>query len=61
MIFEDERIDEINDSLRLIQKKSGLTFGTDAYLLYAYLKKKPMARAVDLGAGTGIISLLALI
>lgn len=60
MIFEDERIDEINDSLRLIQKKSGLTFGTDAYLLYAYLKKKPMARAVDLGAGTGIISLLAL-
>lgn len=60
MIYEDERIDEINDSLRLIQKKNGLTFGTDAYLLYAYLKKKPMARAVDLGAGTGIISLLAL-
>lgn len=60
MIYDDERIDEINDRLRLIQKKNGLTFGTDAYLLYAYLKTKPKARAVDLGAGTGIISLLAL-
>jgi len=56
----NERIDEINDSLRLIQKIGGLTFGSDAYLLYAYMKKKPRARAADLGAGTGIISLLAL-
>ncbi len=60
MIYEDEIINKINDSLSLIQKKNGLTFGTDAYLLYAYLKKKPLARAVDLGSGTGIISLLAL-
>ena len=60
MIYEDERIDEINDSLRLIQKKNGLTFGTDAYLLYAYLKKKSKAKAVDLGSGPGIISLLAM-
>lgn len=60
MIYEDERIDEINDSLNLIQKKNGLTFGTDAYLLYAYMKKKSRGRAVDLGSGTGIISLLAL-
>lgn len=60
MIKENERLDEINDSLRLIQKKNGLTFGTDAYLLYAYMKRKPNAVAVDLGAGTGIISLLSL-
>ena len=60
MIKDDERLDEINDSLKLIQKKNGLTFGTDAFLLYAYMKRKPMAIAADLGAGTGIISLLAL-
>ena len=45
MIYEDERLDEINDSLKLIQKKDGLTFGTDAFLLYAYLRKKRRACA----------------
>lgn len=55
----DERVDTVNDGLRLIQKKGGLTFGTDAYLLAAYLRPMPWARAVDLGCGTGIISLLA--
>ena len=60
MILDDERLDEVNDSIKLIQKKNGLTYGTDAYLLYAYLKKRPNATAADLGAGTGIISLLAL-
>lgn len=60
MIRSDERIDEVNENLRLIQKKNGLTFGTDAYLLYAYMRPKKNAVAVDLGAGTGIISLLSL-
>lgn len=44
----------------MIQKKNGLTFGTDAYLLYAYMRPQKAALAVDLGAGTGIVSLLAL-
>ena len=57
-IFEGERIDEVNERLRLIQKKDGLTFGTDAFLLAAYMKKQKYARAAELGAGTGIISLL---
>ena len=35
-----ERINEINDNLKLIEKKNGLTFGTDAYLLSAFLPKK---------------------
>ena len=35
IIFEDERIDEVNENIRLIQKKAGLTFGTDAFLLAA--------------------------
>ena len=57
-LSEDERLDEVNEALRLICKKDGLTFGTDAYLLAAYSRPQPKARAAELGAGTGIISLL---
>jgi len=55
---ETERLDEINEKLRLIQKKNGLTFGTDAYLLAAFTKAMPRGTAVDLGCGTGVIPLL---
>lgn len=54
-----ERIDVVNEQLRLIQRTSGLTFGTDAYLLAAMLKKRGRAVGVELGGGTGIVSLLA--
>ena len=57
-IFEDERIDQVNENIRLIQKKNGLTFGTDAFLLAAYMKPQKYALAAELGCGTGIISLL---
>lgn len=60
MIYENERINEINENLRLIEKKNSLTFGTDAYLLSAYLKPRPSKVAVELGCGSGVISLLAL-
>ncbi len=58
-LLEDERIDRVNEDLLLIQKKQGLTYGTDAFLLAAYLHKSPYSRALELGAGTGIVSLLA--
>lgn len=58
IIFDDERIDEVNENIRLIQKKAGLTFGTDAFLLAAYMKEQHRAVAAELGCGTGIISLL---
>lgn len=54
----DERIDRVNDNIELIQKKDGLTFGTDALLLAAFIRPFPSALALDFGAGTGIISLL---
>ena len=57
-LLEGERLDEVNEQLRLIQKNKGLTFGTDAYLLAAYVKSAPSSVAVELGGGTGIISLL---
>ncbi len=59
-INNDETLTEINDGLKLIQKRDGLTFGTDAYLLAAYVRRQTRARAVDLGSGTGIMPLLLL-
>ena len=57
LLKENERLDEVNDKLRLIQKTDGLTFGTDALLLAAFAAK-PASRALELGGGSGIISLL---
>ena len=58
-IYENERIDEVNDSLSLIQKTDGLTFGTDALLLAGYVAGKFKSGA-ELGGGSGIISMLLL-
>ncbi len=60
MATSSERRDHVNEHITLTQKTDGLTFGTDAYLLAAYVKPKARARAVDLGSGTGIIPLLCL-
>ena len=57
---ENERINKINEDLQLIENKESLNFGTDAYLLSAYLPKKPNSTYAELGAGSGVISLLAL-
>ncbi len=54
-----ERIDEVNDRLKLIQNTDGLTFGTDALLLAGYISGK-YKKACELGGGTGIISMLLL-
>ena len=48
------------DRPRLIQRPEGLYFGTDALLLASYIKPSPHAAAVELGGGSGIISLLCL-
>ncbi len=57
---ENEKITEVNENLRLIQRVDGLTFGTDAFLLAAFMREQKNAVAIDMGAGTGIISLLCL-
>ncbi len=58
ILHDGERLCEINDKLRLISLERGLTFGTDAYLLSAFCRSAPTARAADFGCGTGVISLL---
>lgn len=54
-----ERCDVVNDSLKLIQNTDGLTFGTDALLLSGYIAGKHK-RGIELGGGSGIISMLLL-
>lgn len=56
----EERIDQINDSLSLIQRKGGLTFGTDAYLLASFVRPNPNGVCVELGGGCGVIPLLCM-
>lgn len=57
---DGERIDEVNRNIKLIQNPRGLLYGTDAYMLAAFMRSRPNANACELGAGSGIISLLAL-
>ena len=54
-----ETISEINEDLVLIEKDSGIKFGTDSYLISAFIRKNISGDAADLGAGSGVISLFA--
>ena len=56
---DTERLDAINENLSLIQYKEGLTFGTDSYLLAAFARPKTKGICVELGGGTGVVSLLS--
>ena len=56
----DERINTINENLKLTEYSDGLLFGTDAYLLSAFVPKKIKSTGVDLGSGSGVIPLLIL-
>lgn len=57
----DEQIDYVNDDLRLIQNKRFFKFGTDSLLLSGFVNsKKKYNSGVELGCGSGIISLLLL-
>ncbi|MBQ8475210.1 MAG: methyltransferase [Clostridia bacterium] len=58
-LLPNERLDQINENLSLIQDKNGLTFGTDAYLLASFVKNRAGVGA-DFGSGTGVASLLCL-
>ena len=57
---ENERIDDLEyKGLKIIQNQKGFCFGIDAVLLSDYAKNiKKDAKVLDLGTGTGIISIL---
>ena len=64
LVYEGERVDELEyKGLRLIQSPASFCFGTDSVLLAHFaaegMKKAAKgSRAVDIGAGTGVLSLL---
>ncbi len=58
IVRDDERMDRVNEKIELISKRDGLTFGTDAFLLASFVKPKHRGMAIELGTGTGIVSML---
>lgn len=58
-LHEKERIDDlVRDDMRIIQRTDQFCFSLDSILLAHYVQIKAKERIVDLGTGTGVISLL---
>lgn len=54
-----ERIEDLQyKGLRIIQNESGFRFGTDSVLLAGFVQAGKGQRIADLGAGTGVLSVL---
>lgn len=49
----------LNGRLRLIQPRRGYRFSVDAILLGRFIRPRPVARILELGAGCGVISIMA--
>ncbi|MBQ7125013.1 MAG: methyltransferase [Clostridia bacterium] len=57
-LLANETLTTVNDGIKLIQNPEGLTFGTDALMLAAFIRKMPEGVAAEFGSGSGIISLI---
>jgi len=61
LIRPGERVDDLQyKGFRIIQNPAQFCFGTDAVLLANFASGRKMAKAIDLGTGTGIIPILML-
>ncbi len=58
MIREGEDTTLLDDGSKVIQKKDGFRFGIDAILLAEFYEGNPKKRILEIGCGTGIISIL---
>lgn len=60
MISKEERIEDLEcKGLKIIQNKSLYTFTSDSVILANFLKLKQNEKAVEIGTGCGVISILA--
>lgn len=54
----DEVVTTVNDAITITEPASGQRFGTDALLLAAFAARSPRCKAIELGTGSGIVSML---
>ncbi|MGI6151177.1 MAG: tRNA1(Val) (adenine(37)-N6)-methyltransferase [Christensenellales bacterium] len=58
VLLEHERLDDLQNGLKIIQDPSSFCFGSDAVVLSSFCRVKRGAKVCDLGTGNGIIALL---
>lgn len=57
--MDDETLDALKcGNIFVLQKKQGYRYSLDAYLLAAFVEESPGAQVLDIGSGSGVISLL---
>lgn len=56
---KDDREEDLGNNFKVIQNKNDYTFTSDSILLANFLKLKPRENAVEIGGGSGVISILA--
>lgn len=55
----DETLDRLScGSLSIFQKKKGYRYSLDAYLLGAFVEEDPGTRVIEIGSGSGVVSIL---
>lgn len=56
---DDETLDSLScGGLFILQKKLGYRYSLDAYLLAAFVDEKPGTQVLDIGSGSGVISIM---
>lgn len=56
---EDETVDSLTcGNLSVFQKRKGYRYTVDSYLLAAFVEEEPGTEALDIGSGSGVVSLL---
>jgi len=55
---EDENLEPLDHGMVILQKKDGFRFGEDAVMVSEFFKPTKNGKLLDIGTGTGIISLI---
>jgi tRNA1Val (adenine37-N6)-methyltransferase len=56
---EDETLDSLScGNLSIFQKKKGYRYSLDAYLLGAFVEETPGTACIEIGSGSGVVTIL---